>query len=265
MAKASSNLQLQGTIQGITFYQRNGKWFARAKSSLTGKKVKKSPKFKLSMQNMHEFGATSVITKQVWDCFPKNWKQFRDTGAFNRYKSIVYKVMMNDTGDRGKRAFQPTRLSQLWPGFPFHKNKYFASSCRPDLHAALDPTAGSLSLSLPATAADLSIKPSGGATHAQIDFSGIILPSYLYNDSLQQWRPSPEWRGEFFSTTSHTFPIADATTLPPSLSFAFPTLSHLPQGYLIQALVGISFYQKVGPGVNLLPDKSSMMILNVWG
>ena len=202
MAKASNILRLQGTIQEITFYQRNGKWFARAKSSLSGKKVKKSPRFKRSMENMREFGATSVITKQVWACFPKNWKQFRDTDAFNRYKSIVYKVMMNDTGERGQHAFQPTRLPLLWRGFPFHKDKYFASSCHAGFHSSWDPATGILSLALPANAGDLMLEPSGGATHARIDLAGLILVPYLHDSSLQQWIPDPEWRNEFFATAS---------------------------------------------------------------
>ena len=265
MAKASSILRLQGTIQEITFYQRNGKWFARAKSSLTGKKVKKSPRFKRSMENMREFGATSVITKQVWACFPKNWKHFRDTGAFNRYKSIVYRVMMNDAGDRGQHAFRPTRLWELWQGFPFHKEKYFGSSCHADFSSAWDPATGILSLALPATAGDLMLDPSGGATHARIDFAGIILTPYLPNTALEQWISDPEWRSEFFATTSCTFPIADATILPPPLTLSFPATPNLPPGYLMQALVGISFYQEVASVMNLLPDKSSMMILKVWG
>lgn len=45
MAKQSGVIKITGTIGNITFYKMNGEYYARSKSSLSGKRVKKDPNY----------------------------------------------------------------------------------------------------------------------------------------------------------------------------------------------------------------------------
>ncbi len=65
MAKVTDGFFL-GTKEGLTFYQMDGKLYVRQKSSLSGRKVKESPRFKRTMQSAGELGRASAIASKVY-------------------------------------------------------------------------------------------------------------------------------------------------------------------------------------------------------
>ena len=78
MAKQIAGLcyPLTGTIDDITFYKMEGKHYARAKSSLTGKRVKTSPEFRKTMLNAGLMARASKIGAQIYKALPPGWRQF---------------------------------------------------------------------------------------------------------------------------------------------------------------------------------------------
>ncbi len=66
MAKQCGPNYITGTIGGITFYQLNGEYLAKQKSSLEGKRVKNDPRFSNTMRNAHWFGEASTIKSEVF-------------------------------------------------------------------------------------------------------------------------------------------------------------------------------------------------------
>jgi hypothetical protein len=71
MAKQVGDIIIIGTIDDITFYVMEGKGYARKKSRLTGKRVKKDPKFKRTMQSAHRLGRASQLASKVYRSLPK--------------------------------------------------------------------------------------------------------------------------------------------------------------------------------------------------
>ncbi len=65
MAKVTRGFLL-GTRGGLTFYQMDGMLYVRLKSSLSGKKVKCSPRFKLTMQSAGELGSAAKIASRIY-------------------------------------------------------------------------------------------------------------------------------------------------------------------------------------------------------
>jgi hypothetical protein len=59
MAKQIGFLKITGTLGDITFYELDGEFYARKKSSLDGKRVKKDPRFRRTMYEAGEFGKAS--------------------------------------------------------------------------------------------------------------------------------------------------------------------------------------------------------------
>ena len=71
MAKQIGDIILVGTIDDITFYEMDGKGYARHKSSLTGKKVKRDPRFKRTMESAHRLGRGSQLASKVYRSLPR--------------------------------------------------------------------------------------------------------------------------------------------------------------------------------------------------
>jgi hypothetical protein len=71
MAKQIGDIIITGTIDDITFYEMDGKGYARHKSSLTGKRVKRDPRFKRTMQSAHRLGKGSQLASKVYRSLPR--------------------------------------------------------------------------------------------------------------------------------------------------------------------------------------------------
>ncbi|MFT3823034.1 MAG: hypothetical protein QM731_03905 [Chitinophagaceae bacterium] len=63
-----------GTYGNLTFYYWKGKYCVRTKSTLTGKRVKTSPEFTLTMQYAERLGRASTIASKVYRQLPDGWK-----------------------------------------------------------------------------------------------------------------------------------------------------------------------------------------------
>ncbi|MFT3824800.1 MAG: hypothetical protein QM731_12800 [Chitinophagaceae bacterium] len=60
--------------RNLTFYMLNGQYLVRAKSSLDGNRVKRSPRFKKTMQFAGKLGKASAIASEVYGQLPEGWK-----------------------------------------------------------------------------------------------------------------------------------------------------------------------------------------------
>lgn len=70
MAKQTGTNPITGTIDGICFYELQGKHYARLKSSLSGKRVKTDPAFAGTMQSANLLATASRIVKPVYADLP---------------------------------------------------------------------------------------------------------------------------------------------------------------------------------------------------
>lgn len=75
MAKQESTQPITGTVDGICYYKMEGKYYARQKSSLTGKRVKEDPAFAGTMQHANLMGRASGIVKPIYATLPTHVKK----------------------------------------------------------------------------------------------------------------------------------------------------------------------------------------------
>ncbi len=67
--------EVEGTLFGIiTFYKMNGQYFARSKSSLTGKRVKKEKRFQRTMHNAGLMALASKWITPVYNSLTEDWR-----------------------------------------------------------------------------------------------------------------------------------------------------------------------------------------------
>lgn len=76
MAKVVSNTPaFTGTKSGITIYKMHGRYYVRAKSSLSSKRVKQSPVFRRTMENAGRLAQASRIASFVYRAIPEDERQ----------------------------------------------------------------------------------------------------------------------------------------------------------------------------------------------
>lgn len=77
MAKQIGTIKIIGTIGRVCFYKLEDSYYARTKSSLSGKKVKTCSKFAKTMCNAGLFARASVIGSAVYRMRPLKEKNRR--------------------------------------------------------------------------------------------------------------------------------------------------------------------------------------------
>ena len=76
MGKQAGNIKLERTLGRLVFYKMDGEYYVRTKSSLTAKRVKKDPRFRLTMVNAGLMGRASKIGSVVYKALPVEFRKF---------------------------------------------------------------------------------------------------------------------------------------------------------------------------------------------
>jgi hypothetical protein len=129
MAKQVGFLKITGTLGDITFYQTDGEFYARKKSSLDGKRVKKDPRFKRTMEEAGEFGKAAKAAREIYCELPA--KQ-RGHGVFGKLTGRIRKLIRE-----GKGAEQAKR--ELMKEFGSALGENMQKTAQKDLEK-IDPT-----------------------------------------------------------------------------------------------------------------------------
>ena len=90
MAKQIGIFKIIGTIGDVTFYEMDGQFYARKKSSLDGKRVKKDPRFKRTMEEAIGFGKASTAAQAVYWALPE---EMQVHGFYGRLTGRMRKLM----------------------------------------------------------------------------------------------------------------------------------------------------------------------------
>ncbi|WP_298738364.1 hypothetical protein [uncultured Chitinophaga sp.] len=75
MSKQCGPVYITGTVKGICYYRMNGKYYARRKSTLSRKRVKRDRAFALTRKYAALLGQASAIAAQVYRLLPKAQKK----------------------------------------------------------------------------------------------------------------------------------------------------------------------------------------------
>lgn len=102
MAKQVSVIRLSGTLGEITFYQQDGKDYARRKSKLNRKTVLESKNFERTRETFNEFKFGAHFMKAVRKSLGKAF--IGNKNYTSRMNALIYKILDTDTTNiRGQR------------------------------------------------------------------------------------------------------------------------------------------------------------------
>jgi hypothetical protein len=90
MATQVGPIKITGCFDNICFYKTGGMYYARMKSSLTGKRVKKDPAFRRTMEYAGLLGKASKIASALYKNFPDEKKE---KGAYKKLTGSVMRLL----------------------------------------------------------------------------------------------------------------------------------------------------------------------------
>lgn len=90
MAKQIGPFKLQGCYDNICFYKMDGQYFARTKSSLDGKRVRRDPAFKETMRYAGLLGRASKLAAIVYRALPQEKKE---PGLYKKLTGQVIRML----------------------------------------------------------------------------------------------------------------------------------------------------------------------------
>jgi len=111
MAKQAGPFFITGTIDSICFYRMDGSYYARAKSSLDGKRVKKDPAFRETMRYAELMGKDSSIASLVYRSLPEGQKV---KGLFRKLVAQAMRLLKeNKTAEDTVELLKPKMVQKV--------------------------------------------------------------------------------------------------------------------------------------------------------
>ena len=107
MAKQAGPFFITGTIERVCFYQMDGGFYARAKSSLDRQRVRKDPAFRETMRYAKLMGKASVIASGLYRALPDKQKI---KGLFRKLVAKAMRLLKeNKTVEEIVELLKPTK------------------------------------------------------------------------------------------------------------------------------------------------------------
>jgi hypothetical protein len=88
MAKQAGDYFIEGTVDDLTYYKMEGKYYVKMKSSLTGKKFWKNKTFERSRESCKRFSEGNRLASQLYRMIKKEKRQYK-LFCFLKKRSIM--------------------------------------------------------------------------------------------------------------------------------------------------------------------------------
>lgn len=231
-------VQFTGKLDGLSFYELNGKIIVRKTGGFDGEKIKNSPRFVRVRENSSEFAQNATAGKYFRSSIALYLKKMRISYVHNRIVSLFQELTKLDTlSARGERkvghGIRTLEGIQAVKAFEFDKKASFASvfpfECRVDFEN------GTLSIEQFTIA---SIKKPASASHVRLRFLVVGLDF--------------EVQDHFILHESAVFSFDLKTVCPEALPLDLPCA--IPSSSMVFGLLFIEFVQKVNGDDFVLRD-----------
>lgn len=127
MAKSSGIIKIEGTVEDLTFYKKDGKNFVRRKGGIPRERIENDPNFVRTRENNAEFGHSGYAGKLLRMAMGSLVFKAKDNRLAGRMLQTMSRIKNLDaTSARGKRSvavgLATPEGKQLLQGFDFNIN-----------------------------------------------------------------------------------------------------------------------------------------------
>ncbi|NJM80405.1 MAG: hypothetical protein HC854_13765 [Flavobacterium sp.] len=245
MAKANGIIKIEGTVEDLTFYKKDGKNYVRKKGGISKERIENDANFVRTRENNNEFGHSGTSGKVLRLALGNLVFKAKDSKLSSRLLGMMSRVKNLDlVSSRGLRkvgvGLSTPEGKQELKGFDFNANAPFQSVFFAPF--TLDISTGSISIPNFIPAEQLQFPQ--GATHVSLQSAVLAID---------------------FETEVSELAYSTAVNLPINLTAVSPTLtpSSVPTGTGVQLfLITIAFYQEVN-GVQYSLKNEAYNVLHI--
>jgi hypothetical protein len=194
MAKVTGMFGLSGTINGRTFYIRNGIQYERKASNLTKERIAKEPAFAEQRKRMKDFGAASQLAGLLRQAWAEHLGHAVQRGLWNRLQQAVYSGVRKAPGDTGRRDASLALCTRDLNGLAYISKHRGNSGFH---HAPLENLTrrrGTLRFELGISTLLTRFRSRVRSTHFEITITAVCCPAFLAqkNRRAHKWSFPPE-------------------------------------------------------------------------
>lgn len=173
MAKATSFIKIEGSLENLTFYKMDGVYYVKRKSGVSKERIHSEPNFIRTRENNNEFGNCGNQGKMLRQALGSFVVRAKDSQLHSRLLSVLLQIKNCDSlSPRGNRTvaigINTSEGKQLLKGFNFNAHALLHNV----LHVPyiLNATTGAITVTDLLPAKQISF-PSG-ATH--VSFQSVV-------------------------------------------------------------------------------------------
>lgn len=176
MARANGIIKIEGTVEDLTFYKKDGKSFVRRKGGVSKERIESDPNYVRTRENNSEFGHSGNSSRVLRLALGSMAFKAKDSKLHSRLLQVMARIKNLDaTSSRGQRQVSigigTPEGKLLLKGFDFN----FHAPLQSVLHAPfeLNPTNGRVTLTDLVPAEQVQFPE--GATHVSLQSAVVQL------------------------------------------------------------------------------------------
>ncbi|MFD1315490.1 hypothetical protein [Namhaeicola litoreus] len=264
MADQKSLLKFTGSLSGLVFYERNGKFYVKGAGGADRKRILKEPNFVRTRENMQEFGASAVMGRSFRNGFLPVSKLIRTTSLSGKVTGIMKRINKAGAGVRGSRSFEIIKNKTCLEGFELNQKVALSSVFYPPYPMPeLNSTRNLITWQVPPFHPTIYISGPHRASHFQVLLHAFVLSDYVFDKDVEKYLfvgdKYHEFRGTSYSSVlSSRSHLTETINL--SIQLGEPELSN---SAALVVSIGILFFEEVNGKPLLISGQNSMKVVLV--
>lgn len=265
MAKQVSNIKVQGTVDGITYYQRNGKNFARVHNGPSKSLMATHPNFESLRNNMKEFGGSMRPVSGFRAGFEKVGGTMFDKSISKRLSKIFRTMINRHPGARGKRPVEIIPNKDLLEGFELSDNLWLSDVFKGVGNFSINAARNEVTLTIDPFIPVHEIKRPSFATHFEIVNHISILSNYEFDEEEKGYMPIDNVNNSKYATVSSAvLPLSEASVDNLTIMATLTNLESLDPTSAVIASLGIRFFEERGGNRYPLGTGGAMKVKQIF-
>ena len=262
MSKQMSMIKFKGKMDGISFYQKEGKYVARKANGPSRERILTDPKFERTRENMREFSGLALASGSLSLLFAPV-KNLRDTKLRGRVARVLRGIMVVDEGSLlGQRQVRLSQHRSDLKNLELNAQTPLKSLLTAKAETSHSADRKTASVELPDLQNHMVYAPSQ-ATHFQIVQHIGLLSDVVYNAQSNRYEVENEVLDTENKTTfSEYLPLKGA---PASLTLETTlAVNAIPEQVSVVQALGIVFFKKHGTAYYPSNESRGMRIVDVF-
>ncbi|WP_179352191.1 hypothetical protein [Winogradskyella vidalii] len=262
MARNNSFIRLEGTLDGLTFYRKNGESFVKTKNRVSKNRIMNDPAYARTRENMQEFGGAAKCSKSFRTSFAGISRLVSDSYLNSRITGKFRRIVGNGAGLRGQRTYDIVNQVTDFIDFNFNIDKPFDSNFNaPSGGPMINASRDSITWDIPDFNTDTYIEKPLGATHFKLALAAGYTSNYEWDTAVNGYVPVEEVPdGAGVVTYSSALTIGGMVGSATSLTADLTAYAPIPATTALFGATGIVFFQEVNGDLYPLAQGHSMKI-----